>query len=203
VTPESAVTKRSQEFPETARTMARLDRIVIDEGHTVMEGSPRFRPRLAELAALGLYDVPLVHMAQERIRLATKGAVQDATLDHHMLHDFIDESFGWERGFFASMFRNPGVARKNNAANAPGGVQLDDVNAGARFMAPPFEETLQLRNFIVMDLAVLAESSDKVVCAVSAMGCRLLAVMMGGESAIQQGNWVNVHEDCSWAGIDW
>lgn len=163
-------------------------------------------------------DDPIVHKepdfagtfpAQERIRLASKDAIQQAKSNEnpHVLHHFVDETFGWEGGFFASMFWNLGVERKNNAANAPQGVELRDVNKEAAYLAPPSEQTLKLRNLIgrayMMDLAVLAGASDKVVCAVSAMGCRLLAVMMGWEDAIEAGNWVNVDGSYTWTGANW
>lgn len=163
-------------------------------------------------------DDPIVHKepdfagsfpAQERIRLASKEAIQEVNPDAnpHVLHQFVDETFGWEGGFFAPMFWNLGVNRKNNAANAPKGVDLKEVNQEAAFLAPPSEQTLRLRSFIgrayMMDLAVLAGASDKVVCAVSAMGCRLLAVMMGWEDAVEAGGWVNVDGSYGWTGVNW
>lgn len=145
--------------------------------------------------------------AQERIRLASKEAIENANHNPHLLHHFVDEAFGWEGGFFAPIFWNLGVDSKNNAANAPAGVELDNVNAEARLMAPPSEQTLSLRGLIgrayLMDLAVLAGASDNVVCAVSAMGCRLLALMMGWEASIDKGAWVNVDGDFGWTGINW
>ncbi|KAM5369915.1 hypothetical protein ACJZ2D_008816 [Fusarium nematophilum] len=148
-----------------------------------------------------------VVLSQDRIRLASKGAIQEANGNPHMLHNFVDETFGWEGGFFAPMFWNLGVERKNNAAEAPAGVNVEDVNEEARHMAPPSEDTLRLRSLIgrayMMDLAVLSESSDKIVCAVSAMGCRLLAVMMGWEDGMEKRGWVNVDGSYGWTGINW
>ncbi|KAF7546932.1 hypothetical protein G7046_g9162 [Stylonectria norvegica] len=143
-------------------------------------------------------DDPTVHeepafsstiLAQRRIRLASKVAMEEANPNPQLLHHFVDETFGWEGGFFAALFWNLGVQRKNNAANAPAGVAVDYANEEERHTAAPSAQTLQLRSFIgrayMMDLAVLAGASDKVVCAVSAMGCRMLAVMMGWENAIE------------------
>lgn len=145
--------------------------------------------------------------SQERIRLASKVAIDEANPNPHALRHFVDETFGWEGGFFAPMFWNLGVDRKNNAANAPNGVDVHDVNMEARHMAPPSEATLRLRSLIgrayMMDLAVLAGASDQVVCAVSAMGCRLLAVMMGWEDGIEKAGWVNVDGSYGWTGINW
>jgi hypothetical protein len=80
------------------------------------------------------------------------------------------------------------------------------MNEVARHMAPLSEETLRLRSLIgrayMMDLAVLAGASDKLVCTVSAMGCRLLAVMMGWEDAIDAGGRVNVDGSCERTGIN-
>ncbi|KAK7424860.1 hypothetical protein QQX98_000135 [Neonectria punicea] len=145
--------------------------------------------------------------SQERIRLASKVAIDEANPNPHALHHFVDETFGWEGGFFSPMFWNLGVDRKNNAANAPNGVNVHNTNMEARHMAPPSEQTLRLRSLIgrayMMDLAVLAGASDQVVCAVSAMGCRLLAVMMGWEDGIEKGDWVNVDGSYGWTGINW
>ncbi|KAM0341354.1 hypothetical protein ACHAPU_010097 [Fusarium lateritium] len=145
--------------------------------------------------------------SQDRIRLASKGAIARANGNQHSLKNFVENSFGWEGGFFAPLFWNLGVDSKNNAAEAPAGVNVDGVNKEARHMAPPSEETLRLRSLVgrayMMDLAVLSESSDKIVCSVSAMGCRLLAVMMGWEDSIENGGWHNVDGSYGWAGIDW
>lgn len=164
-------------------------------------------------------DDPTVHQdpvlpdavpAQNRIRLASKEAIDQANQDDPtVLHHFVDEAFGWEGGFFAPMFWNLGVNSKNNAANAPAGVEMDgvSVNDEARLTAPPSAQTLGLRSLIgrayVMDLAVLAGASDSVVCAVSAMGCRLLAVMMAWEDGVDGGGWVNVDGGYGWTGINW
>jgi hypothetical protein len=145
--------------------------------------------------------------AQERIRLASKEAIKEASDDPFELHTFVDETFGWEGGFYAPMFWNLGVDRWNNAANAPSGVKVDNVNEAARLMAPPSEETLKLRSLIgrayMMDLAVLADASDTVICTVSAMGCRLLGVMKGWEEGIEGHGWVNVDGSYGWEGIRW
>jgi len=71
----------------------------------------------------------------------------------------------------------------------------------------PSAETVRLRSFMgrayMMDLAVLAETSDVVICTASAMGCRLLAVMVGWERVVKQGDWVNVDGEYGWEGIAW
>jgi hypothetical protein len=134
-------------------------------------------------------------LAQERIRLAVEEQQNEreaATSDRSTLHDFEAEPFGWEGGFYASMFWNLGEKTKNN-------IPVADTT--------PSELTLNLRNFVgrayMMDLTVLAGASDHVVCGVSAMGCRLLAVMMGWERAMEKGGWVNVDGEFGWTGIQW
>ncbi|TQN72837.1 hypothetical protein CSHISOI_02624 [Colletotrichum shisoi] len=133
--------------------------------------------------------------AQEQIRLASKQETHKATLDRHVMHRFEDESFGWEGGFFAAMFWNLGLSSMS-ASNA--------ATAKNKQLAPS-AETLRLRGYIgrayMMDLAVLASASDAIVCTVSAMGCRLLAVMMGWDSAMESGNWVNVDGPYGWTGL--
>ncbi|KAG5979774.1 hypothetical protein E4U55_004776 [Claviceps digitariae] len=147
-------------------------------------------------------DDPMVHQepdfsdalfAQERIRLATKEVIDAANTNSKDLHHSVDQAFGWEGGFFSAMFWNLGTKPKNNAAEE-------------NFRQQPSEDTLRLRNLVgrayMMDLAVLAGASDKVICAVSAMGCRLLAVMMGWERAMQHRDWINVDGEYGWAGLN-
>ncbi|KDN71707.1 hypothetical protein CSUB01_12644 [Colletotrichum sublineola] len=62
VTPESAMSKRFQDYLEGLRVTAQLDRIVVDECHTILEGSKKFRPRLRELGQLGLVGVQMVYL---------------------------------------------------------------------------------------------------------------------------------------------
>ncbi|KAI1156129.1 hypothetical protein F4825DRAFT_344025 [Nemania diffusa] len=134
--------------------------------------------------------------AQEQIRLAGKQHAEAITLDRSTMHKFMDEAFGWEGGFFASMFWNLGRETLHNA---------DAAGDDAPKPEPPSADTMRLRGLIgrayVMDLAVLGEASDTVICTMSAMGCRLLAVMMGWDKAMTRGNWVNIDGDFSWTGI--
>ncbi|KAG6019574.1 hypothetical protein E4U41_003168 [Claviceps citrina] len=147
-------------------------------------------------------DNPMVHeeaefsdalLAQERIRLATKEVIEAANTDPQYLHQPVDQAFGWEGGFFSAMFWNLGAKPKNNAVEE-------------RIREPPSDDTLRLRNLVgrayMMDLAVLAGASDKVICAVSATGCRLLAVMMGWDRAFEHEDWINVDGGYGWAGLD-
>ncbi|KAK4238288.1 hypothetical protein C8A03DRAFT_15224 [Achaetomium macrosporum] len=131
--------------------------------------------------------------AQERIKLASKQTIQQVSPDKSVMHKFVDETFGWEGGFFAAMFWNLGASTAHAAGGNPGET-------------PPSAETLRLRSLVgrayMMDLAVLADASDMIVCTVSAVGCRLLAVMMGWESAMEQGNWVNIDGGYAWMGLE-
>lgn len=133
--------------------------------------------------------------AQERIKLASKTAIQQAQPDKHVMHKFVDETFGWEGGFFAPMFKNLGMG-----GGAEGG------GGGGKKGSQPSAEAMRLRSLVgrayVMDLAVLADVSDVVVCTVSATGCRLLAVMMGWDSAMEAGNWVNIDGHYRWTAIE-
>lgn len=161
-------------------------------------------------------DDPTVHdepefvssyLSQERIQLASKEVTSAKPKKVGNFHHFIEEDFGWEGGFYPPMFWNLGVTRRNNGANAPAGVEVEEMNEQAKFTAKPTEMTLQLRSLVgrayIMDLAVLARASDGVVCAVSAMGCRLLGVMMDWEKGVGGGGWVNVDGDYGWTGIEW
>jgi superfamily II DNA helicase RecQ len=62
VTPESALTNRFKSFLDMRLAMGRLDRIVVDECHTILEGTPKFRPKLAELGQLSLFGVQMVYL---------------------------------------------------------------------------------------------------------------------------------------------
>lgn len=53
----------------------------------------------------------------------------------------------------------------------------------------------------LLDLSVLG-MSDRVVCAVSSVGCRLLAVMMGWERAVVGQWWKNVDGGFGWVGFE-
>ena len=69
----------------------------------------------------------------------------------------------------------------------------------------PTDESRQLREYIgrayLLDLAVLG-GSDGVVCAVSSVACRILAVMLGWDKAMEEGKWVNVDVG-QWKALDW
>lgn len=149
-------------------------------------------------------DDPMVHEstefsgsspAQERIRLASKQAIQKAkadSSDRRFMHKYVDDTFGWEGGFFAPMFWNLGLPT-SSASDAKGSGPA----------TPP--ETIRLRSLVgrayMLDLAVLADASDAVICTASAVGCRLLAVMMGWDSAMDEGNWVNIDGTYGWKGV--
>ena len=64
---------------------------------------------------------------------------------------------------------------------------------------------MRLRELIgrayMMDLAVLGQASDVIICTVSAAGCRLLAVTMGWEKAMEKGNWANIDGNYGWTGV--
>ncbi|KAF2683531.1 hypothetical protein K458DRAFT_47766 [Lentithecium fluviatile CBS 122367] len=129
--------------------------------------------------------------AQDRIMLATKAALEAA---HGKKNPWIDEITGWEGGFYKDVFFSLG----RPVGNANDMNKLNNENVP--------EEAMKLRELVgrayLMDLAVLGKA-DTVVCTVSSIGCRVLAVMMGWDSAITQKNWVNVDGDFDWKGIVW
>jgi len=152
--------------------------------------------RFAGPASSSASGASAVLRAQERIKLASKTAIQQAQPpDKHVMRKFVDETFGWEGGFFAPMFKNLGME------GVAGGARKEE-----RRFSGPSAEAMRLRSLVgrayVMDLAVLADVSDVVVCTVSATGCRLLAVMMGWESAVEAGNWVNIDGRYRWTGFE-
>ena len=141
--------------------------------------------------------------AQEQIRLASKASMQQpAGPDRGTMHKFVDGTFGWEGGFFAAMFWNLGRSTLSAAAQ-----QVEDASgAGGAGGLATSAETLRLRGLVgrayMLDLAVLAGASDVVVCTVSAVGCRLLAVMMGWEKAFDGRGWVNIDGEFGWSPVE-
>jgi hypothetical protein len=135
--------------------------------------------------------------AQEQIRLASKKHLDFAKPSNPGPRKFVDETVGWEGGFFAGMFWSLGKPTSTPAT----AVELKDTKL------PPTEEALRLRELVgrayLMDLAVLGKASDRVVCTVSSMGCKILAVMMGWEEAVVRGGWVNIDGDFEWRGVSW
>lgn len=186
--------------------------------NTTLGGGDHALPSMARTKSLVILasDDPLVYhadefrgaaRAQEQIRLAGKEELpQNSKPDKSVMHKFVDETFGWEGGFFAAMFWNLGLSSSSAAAAAAANNNNNNA-AGTGPLAG--EETIRLRSLVgrayLMDLAVLSEATDGggVVCAVGAMGCRLLAVMMGAERAFSRGEWVNVDGEFGWTGATW
>lgn len=149
--------------------------------------------------------------AQDVIRLALKPAVKETAMPRlrdlkptgqpfkveeiEMFKRFEEESVGWEGGFFAGMFWSLG-----RLAGTPVAAGVEEGKKEAS------KEALRLRELVgrayLMDLAVLGQS-DRVVCAVSSYGCKLLAIMMGWERAIERSEWINVDGDFEWRGVGW
>lgn len=119
----------------------------------------------------------------------------------------------WERGFFKDAFWNIGAPdnlRKQQHAGSPlptKDVQYQQKTLGKSkkkgeetfdlhrdYKMHPTTEGQRLRNQVgrayLLDLAVLAQS-DRLVCAVSSRGCRILGVMMGWEK-LEKGHWQNI-----------
>jgi superfamily II DNA/RNA helicase len=62
VTPESAVSKTFATFLDRLQGLHQLDRIVIDECHTILETSPKFRPKMREFGELSRRGVQMVFL---------------------------------------------------------------------------------------------------------------------------------------------
>lgn len=164
-------------------------------------------PLVYDAAEFTTSGLPTVR-AQELIRLAGKeevGGEAQKKLPKNVMHKFTDETFGWEGGFFAAMFWNLGTSSRSVYATAP-----NPADAQHRTSVAPSAETIRLRSLVgrayLMDLAALSamtEGGGGVVCAVSAMGCRILAVMMGEERAFGRGEWRNVDGGFGWNGFTW
>jgi hypothetical protein len=157
-----------------------------------------------------------IEKAQSHITLASKKTLAASG----------QAGLGWEGGFFKDVFwalglpvseqipRIPDTAQPSHRSPevpTSSTVEVKRVNGaqGEEELDPhkhPSAASLKLRELIgrayLLDLAVLGQS-DKIVCAVSGYGCRILAVMMGWEKAIVNGGWVSVDGDFDWRGVDW
>lgn len=138
--------------------------------------------------------------AQELIHLASHTPKTPSKKPAAAIRKFVDETVGWEGGFFSGMFWSLGKPSSVPATAA----EVPDTNL------PPTAEALRLRELVgrayLLDLAVLGQS-NRVVCAVSSMGCRVLAVMMGWVDAFGdekgEGKWVNIDGGEGWRGLEW
>ena len=134
---------------------------------------------------LAASDDPAVYAAPEM-------APAHPAQDRYTLADpaFAAAGVDWTGGLTAAAFWHMGGS--------------DDTQALTK--QPPDAATMRLRRLVgrsfVLDLAVLSRA-DRVACAVSSASCRLLAVMMGWERAVEQQRWVNVDGDFDWTGIRW
>ncbi|KAI9674269.1 MAG: hypothetical protein M1829_003816 [Trizodia sp. TS-e1964] len=140
-------------------------------------------------------EVESAQRAQERISMATKKAV-DAAAGGNAKRG-VDDSIGFEGGFFKDIFWSLGA---NGGKSAP-----NSVNQGRPL--PASGDTLKVRELLarayLLDLAVMGQASDAVVCGYSAAGCRILAVMMGWNKAIVRGGWHNIDGAWGWKDIEW
>lgn len=139
--------------------------------------------------------------AQNQMQLASKAALDAASagLQAPQGDKFVEENVGWEGGFFQDMFWDLGIPSGfGKHSGSDGGFRGDEARVP--------EVAMQLRALVgkayMLDLAVLG-TADRIVCAASSAGCRLLAVMMGWDEAIQKKRWKNVDGSFGWTGIVW
>ncbi|KAL9117953.1 MAG: hypothetical protein Q9187_005504 [Circinaria calcarea] len=142
--------------------------------------------------------------AQERILLASKSTLDAAKEPRQKAQSkFVDDSFGWEGGFFKDVFWGLG---DRTASTTGRSLRLRAEQLEREERRLPSELALQLRALVgrayLLDLAVVGRA-DRIVCGVSSTGCRLLAVMMGWERAVVQGGWRNVDGGFAWRGLMW
>ena len=138
--------------------------------------------------------------AQSQIQLAGKPHLQGSQQPVEAIHRFVEEGVGWEGGFFKDTFWNLGSPpQETMKAHRRGSSDRAERNTS------PSELTLELRGLVgrayLLDLAVLG-SADRVVCGISSVGCRILAVMMGWDRAIVKNGWRNVDGAFGWEGLE-
>jgi len=152
----------------------------------------------------GRAEVRRATRAQDRIVLASKAALEGAAVPPPPRKNaWVDDVHGWERGFFASTFWGLGLPESNIVNNV---ADLEEERAArARVLETGLPEAARaVREAVgrgyLLDLGVLG-STDAVVCAVSSASCRVLAVMLGWERAIEKGEWVNIDGNYGWVGL--
>lgn len=133
------------------------------------------------------------------MQLASKAALDAASAGSQAPpgNKFVEENVGWEGGFFQDMFWDLGIPSGfSKHSGSDGGLH------GEEGRVP--DMAMQLRALVgkayMLDLAVLGQA-DRIVCAASSVGCRLLAVMMGWEEAVKKKRWRNVDGGFAWTGI--
>ncbi|KAK5000794.1 hypothetical protein LTR66_000426 [Elasticomyces elasticus] len=157
-----------------------------------------------------LADLSFTTQAQDRITLASKTTLDKSDpktpirADGSAYTKHIDENIGWEGGFFSSLFWSLGQSSTSSLtrlSRLPSFSGPYDSETDTEDESVP-EPVMQLRNYVgrayLLDLAVLGQSSDEIVCAVSSAACRILAVMMGWD-ALKEGRWKNVDGGTSWS----
>ncbi len=143
----------------------------------------------------------IINRAQSQILLASKTTLDASSPRTPRSEDgftkFIDTNVGWEGGFFASVFWGLGNAAKSSSSLT--------VAEESQTRKQPSKEAIGLRELVarayLLDLKILG-GSDRVVCTVSSVGCRLLAVMMGWERAVVGQEWKNVDGSFGWVGFE-
>lgn len=147
-----------------------------------------------------VYDAPELQpavRAQSQIVLASKRTL-DAAQGRSAPSGgkFVEGNIGWEGGFFRNLFWNLGAG-----GGTPGRAEAAHDDRVAERDRRPNETAVRFREFVarayLLDLKVVS-SADGVVCGVSSVGCRLLAVMMGWERGMVEGRWKNVDGEFGW-----
>lgn len=134
--------------------------------------------------------------AQDRIVLATKQQLEAAQKEAKK-NPWIDEITGWEGGFYHDVFFSLGQPVGN-------AKDMKEVTKNPAADVP--ESAMKLRELVgrayLLDLAVLGKA-DTLICTMSSVSCRLLAVMMGWKDAIEGNKWRNIDGSFDWRGIIW
>ncbi|KAL2010133.1 hypothetical protein VTN00DRAFT_5940 [Thermoascus crustaceus] len=149
--------------------------------------------------------------AQQRISLASKSAIDAVVASLGQAKKPMEENVGWEGGFFKDIFWSLGAPPSTPAAGSPlpsrrkptPHPRSEQIARTSDFHFHPTEQALKLRELIgrayLLDLAVLGHA-DRIVCGVSSITCRLLAVMMGWDRALLGSGWQNVDGSWNWSG---
>ncbi|OJJ43010.1 hypothetical protein ASPZODRAFT_154979 [Penicilliopsis zonata CBS 506.65] len=184
---------------------------------TPSDGGSSFNKRSASRIILasddpdvyGAMEFQNAQKAQSRISLASKSTIDAAMVAQQSLSKSVQKNLGWEGGFFKNLFLSLGApaARPIIDSPRPSKSQTRDVDSGIDSYHPSADslvspaEGLRLRELVgrayLLDLAVLGHS-DRLICGISSVTCRLLAVMMGWSNSLEQGAWHNIDGPFEW-----
>ncbi|KAL2835637.1 P-loop containing nucleoside triphosphate hydrolase protein [Aspergillus pseudodeflectus] len=141
VTPEAAVTGDFQSFINRLVMMRRLDRVVVDECHIIMNGQKDFRPQMAQLGRLVRARCPMVYLTatlppqmegefSRRIHYPRdqiyvyRGRTSRGNVAYRVWRPMVESPYQWERDPGIITFMQARIQRARQAGSSSGKVVI-------------------------------------------------------------------------------